>query len=273
MKPCVIMYDVDPHIAELYDQTETTAADVDLIRALVGGRGPLRILEPFCGTGRILIPMALDGHALVGLDRARGMLDRARAKIGRLPEDAQRRVSLLEADVTRESWPRRPPFDVVILGGNCLYELATPEEQAGCIRSAMASLKAGGYVYVDNDHMEGDLDEAWRRPGVRRGFPSGTCADGTRVESTLETVWYDAPRRLIRLRRRTQVTLPDGRLIEKEYVQQKHPVSAAEVRAWLTTCGFAIEREIGDRAGTPYGATSERAIFWARKGRKSINGS
>jgi SAM-dependent methyltransferase len=259
------MYDADPHIAEIYDRTETAAADVDLIRALVGGRRPLRILEPFCGTGRILIPLALDGHALVGLDRARGMLDRAQAKIGRLPEDVQRRISLLEADVTREPWPRQPPFDLVILGGNCLYELATPEEQAGCIRSAAASLQAGGYVYVDNDHMEGDLDEAWRRPGVRRGFPSGTCADGTQVESSIETVWYDAPRRLVRLRRRTRVMSPGGTTIEKEYVQQKHPVSTGEVRAWLTTGGFVVERAVGDRAGTPYDATSERAIFWARK--------
>ena len=263
--PATIMYDAEPHIAEIYDQTETMTADVDLIRALVGGRGPLRILEPFCGTGRILIPLALDGHELVGLDRARGMLDRAQAKIGRLSEGVQRRIALLETDVTRAPWP--PGFDLVILGGNCFYELATPEEQAGCIRSAAVSLKARGYVYVDNDHMEGDLDEAWRRPGVSRGFPSGTCADGTLVESTMETVWYDAPRRLVQLRRSTRVTLPDGRLVEKGYVQQKHPVSTCEVRTWLATYGFAVDQLYGDRAGTPYDATSERAIFWARKGR------
>ncbi len=261
-----MMYDADPHIAEIYDQTETTTADVDLIRALIGRRGPLRILEPFCGTGRILIPLALDSHELVGLDQARGMLDRAQAKIGRLPEDVQRRISLLEADVTREPWPRRPPFDLVILGGNCLYELATPEEQAGCIRSAAASLKAGGYVYVDNDHMEGDLDAAWRRPGASRSFPSGACADGTLVESTMETVWYDAPRRLVKLRRRTRVTLPDGTMVERKYVQQKHPVSTIEVRTWLATYGFTVEQVYGDRAGTSYGETSERAIFWARRG-------
>ncbi len=260
-----MMYDADPHIAELYDQIETTVADVDLIRALIGGRGPLRILEPFCGTGRILIPLALDGHTLAGLDRAKGMLDRAQAKIERLPESVQRRISLLEADVTREPWPRRPPFDLVVLGGNCFYELATPEEQAGCIRSAAASLKTGGYVYVDNDHMEGDLDEAWRRPGVSQGFPSGTCTDGTLVESTMETVWYDAPRRLVGLRRRTRVTLPDGRIVEKEHVQQKHPVNSGEVRTWLAAYGFAVKQLYGDRMGTPYGATSARAIFWARK--------
>jgi len=51
------MYDVEPHIAEIYDQIETHTDDVELIRRLLGGRGPLRILEPFCGTGRIRISM------------------------------------------------------------------------------------------------------------------------------------------------------------------------------------------------------------------------
>ena len=53
------MYDIEPHIAEIYDQVEIYHDDVELIRKLIGGRGPLRILEPFCGTGRILIPLAV----------------------------------------------------------------------------------------------------------------------------------------------------------------------------------------------------------------------
>jgi len=57
-------YDIEPHIAEIYDQVETYTDDLYLIRRLIGGRVPLRILEPFCGTGRILIPLALDGHTL-----------------------------------------------------------------------------------------------------------------------------------------------------------------------------------------------------------------
>ena len=51
------MYDVDAHVAEIYDQLETKTADVDLIRRLVGPGNRLRILEPFCGTGRVLIPL------------------------------------------------------------------------------------------------------------------------------------------------------------------------------------------------------------------------
>jgi len=257
------MYDIESHIAEVYDQSETYTDDVELIRNLIGERGHLRILEPFCGTGRILIPLALDGHDLVGLDQAKGMLARAWAKVRQLPWEVQRRITLAEADVTREEWPKG--FDLVILGGNCFYELATPQEQEGCIIFAAASLNPGGHVYVDNNHMEGDLDESWQKSGVSTGFPSGTCADGTYVESSIETIWWDARRRLVRFRRCTKVTLPDGSIIKKEYVQQKHPVSAVEVQTWLEAHGFVIGRLYGDRAGSPYAETSSRAIFWAKK--------
>ena len=256
-------YDVDDYIAEIYDQTETQKEDVRLLRELIGESAKLRILEPFCGNGRILIPLAQDGHELVGMDKSKPMLDSARKKIERLPDDVRRRIRLMEADVTRDEWPTG--FDLVILGGNCLYELATSEEQESCIRSASRSLVPGGYLYLDNNHMEGALDESWRHPGAREGFPTGICDDGTRIESTTETIWYDASARLVRFRRSTRVALPGGRIVEKEYVQQKHPVSTIEVQAWLNTHGFVIEQLYGDRAGNPYTETSERAIFWARK--------
>jgi len=257
------MYDIEPHLAEIYDQNETYTDDVELIRNLIGGCEHLRILEPFCGTGRILIPLALDAHDLVGLDQAIGMLDRARTKIRQLPEEVQRRITLTKADVTSEKWPEG--FDLVILGGNCIYELATAQEQERCIISAAASLNSGGHVYVDNNHMEGNLDKSWQKSGVSKGFPTGTCSDGTHVESNCKTIWWDAPHRLVRFRRCTKVTLPDGSTLKKGYVQQKHPASAIEVQTWLEPHGFVVERMYGDRAGNPYTETSSRAIFWARK--------
>lgn len=257
------MYDIEPHIAEIYDNQETYTDDVELIRNLMGDCGPLSILEPFCGTGRIFIPLALDGHDIVGLDQAKRMLERASIKIKQLPEEVQRRITLIEADVTSEEWPKN--FDLVILGGNCLYELATPEEQERCIIQAATSLKAGGHVYVDNNHMEGELDISWQRSGVSNAFPTGRCSDGTDIESRWEAIWWDAPNRLVRFRRCTKVTFTDGKNIQKEYVQQKHPVSTIEVQTWLETHGFIIERMYGNRAGNPYSEISNRAIFWAVK--------
>ncbi len=259
-----MLYDLDAHVAELYDQLITDTEDIALIRQLIGPRKGLRILEPFCGTGRVLIPLALDGHTVVGMDRALGMLSRARAKVGTLPPEVQERITLLHRDVLQATWPA--DFDLVILGGNCLYELATPEEQARVIASAANALRPGGHLFVDNDHMEGDLERTWYDPLTReRVFPTGECADGTRLESRWQVIWYDPPRRLIRLLRQTRISRPDGSIVEREYIQQKHPVSATEVADWLVDQGVTIEHMLGDYEGHPYTNAAPRAIFWARK--------
>jgi SAM-dependent methyltransferase len=256
-------YDVDEHIAELYDRLEADNDDVALIRRLIEPRRPIRILEPFCGTGRILLPLVLDGHRGFGLDAARGMLSRARSKVRQLPLRAQQRIQLRRMDVVSEDWPKG--FDLVILGNNCFFELATAEEQEGCIRKAAESLQPGGGVYIDNDHMEGELDLSWQETEPALAFPSGLCSDGTYLESAMQTVWFDAQERLALLRRSTRVVFPDGNSIEREYLQQKHPVSAQEVKTWLLAHGFMIEKIFGDHHGSPFEGDSTRAIFWARK--------
>ncbi len=257
-------YDIDPHVAEIYDQIETGTEDVAFILRLAADLGPLKVLEPFCGTGRVVLPLAQAGHSVTGLDSSAAMLGRARLKARRLPDDVQGRVTLVETDATcGENWPAG--FHLVILGGNGLYELATPEEQEGCIAAAAASLDPGGHVYLDSDHMEGLLDASWRQTGVVRGALTGTCADGTYVENWLETTWYDAARRLVRFRRRFYITLPAGQGIERTFEQQKHPVSRAEVQTWLEQHGFTVEGLYGDRRGGPYLESGTRMIFWARK--------
>jgi SAM-dependent methyltransferase len=256
-------YDADFHVAEIYDQSETELDDVDFIRKLIGKSGPLKILEPFCGTGRILIPLALDGHIVHGMDQSRGMLERAQQKVQNLAPDAQKRVSLSHADVLCEAWPC--DFDLVILGCNCFYELATSDEQAKCIVQAFQSLKPGGQLFLDSDHMEGELAASWQDIGIVQPSLCGKCSDGTLVESTREAVWFDAPGRLARFRRRTRVTLPDGNTIEQEYIQQKHPVSQREVQDWLENYGFAIDDIYGNHDGVAYTDLSPRAIFWARR--------
>jgi hypothetical protein len=143
--------------------------------------------------------------------------------------------------------------------------LATSKEQERCIAFAAKSLKSGGYVYVDNNHMEGGLDESWQEQGAVKQTLTGTCLDGTRVEGTTETIWCDVPGRLARFRRRIMITLPDGEIVKAEYVQQKHPVSTVEVQTWLERHCFIVEHLYGDRAGNPYTEMSKRAIFWAKK--------
>jgi len=257
-------YDVDPHVAEIYDQVETGLDDVTLLRRLIG-QGKRRIFEPFFGTGRIAIPLAEDGHDIVGMERAEPMLDRARRMMERRPEEVRERIRMSRGDVLETPWPEG--FDLVLLGGNCFYELHDLAEQERCIALASCSLRPGGFVYVDNDHMEGDLDPAWRRPPgkPRRAFPSGICADKTKVDGTTETLEYDVAGRTVRYRRTATVLSPDGGVTRYVWEEVCHPPGTVEVKGWLESHGFEIERHFGDRRGSPYRDDSPRSIFWARK--------
>ena len=159
------MYDaIDRYIAEIYDRTETQRDDVTLIKSLVGDK-PARILEPFCGHGRILIPLAKAGHEIVGLDLSDQLLRSLDGRLQELPAEARARASFRKADVIADDWPTG--FDVVVLGANCFYELATPQEQEHCIQAAATALVPGGYLYLDNNHMEGELDASWQEMGVQ----------------------------------------------------------------------------------------------------------
>lgn len=256
-------YDVDDYIPEIYDQTETQREDVSLLRKLIGKSVRLKILEPFCGNGRILIPLAEDGHDLVGIDKSQPMLTSAKQKIQKLPQTVQERITLLQADVTIEPWPIG--FDLIILGANCFYELASAKMQEHCIGAARHSLKNGGHLYLDNNHMEGALDPSWCEDGVHENrFPTGTCSDGTQVKGTTEVVWFDIPQRLVHIRRTVEIKTLDGKIRQKVWIQQKHPPSTAEMSAWLEKHGFTIEKLWGDRKQSPYTDGSGRAIFWAR---------
>jgi SAM-dependent methyltransferase len=258
------MYDaIGGYITEIYDRAETQHDDVVLVKSLIGDKH-VSILEPFCGHGRILIPLAEAGHEVFGLDLSDMLLESLRARLRRLPDRVQARVSSRKSDVIRDQWPTG--FDVVILGGNCFYELATPEEQEHCIEGAAGALVPGGHLYLDNDHMEGSLDPSWYRSGVQKSaFPTGVCADGTRIQGTSETIWYDPTQRLARFRRTVTIQTPDGRVQKREWVQQKHPPSTQEMLAWLRRHGFVVEELWGNRHREPYTSSSPRAVFWARK--------
>ena len=127
---------------------------------------------------------------VVGMDLSQVFLQHLQERLEALSPEVRRRVTFRRADVIEDEWPNG--FDVVLLAANCLYELATAQEQEHCIKCAAEALVPGGHLYLDNDHMEGELDPSWCRSGIRQNvFPTGICADGTRVWDSSEVIWYD----------------------------------------------------------------------------------
>ncbi|MBU0493990.1 MAG: class I SAM-dependent methyltransferase [Chloroflexi bacterium] len=255
----------DPLLAELYDREETYTDDVALIRkliALIGDAGSLNtIVEPFSGTGRILVPLAQDGHHVTGIEMAPAMNARAAAKVAALGDEVQARVALKTQDVLDGDWGAG--YDLVILGGNAFYELPSAEAQERCIRLAHEALAPGGHLFVDNNDYKGD----WGRLafGKEHVVLEGTGADGTYGRYALTSLRFDEDFGVLHLKRTWLTRTPAGVEQTIEYVGRKHPVSAGEVEGWLRAHGFSVVQMFGDRQGNPYTPPSERAIFWARK--------
>ena len=152
-------YEIESHIPEVYDQEETQTHDVKFIKKLLQNTNCSRILEFFCGTGRILLPLAEEGYEMVGIDSSAGMLKRLREKLHKLPQSIQDRANIIQSDLRTYDWSEG--FDAVLLAGNCLYELAGATEQQEIVKKAAESLKPQGFLFVDNDNMEGELAESW----------------------------------------------------------------------------------------------------------------
>ena len=170
---------------------------------------------------------------------------------------------MIQTDVLSQEWPGE--FDLVILGSNCLYELASPEQQETCINKARHSLKSQGNLYLDNNHMEGNLAPNWYQSRIdESAFPTGKCSNGTLVKGRIETIWYNINMRLVRLHRTVEITSSDGKFFHKEWIEQKHPPSTIEMKAWLKKHNFSILNLWGGRDKSPYTDKSERAVFWAK---------
>src|SRR5580693_1158645 len=58
---------------------------------------PARVLDVGGGAGHQSFPLAQAGYDVTLLDSSPAMLDKARQRVARLPAEAQRRVTLLEA--------------------------------------------------------------------------------------------------------------------------------------------------------------------------------
>jgi SAM-dependent methyltransferase len=129
----------------LYKDRKDVEFYVDLCRAAEG-----EVLELGCGTGRILIPAAEAGCTITGLDQSTFMLERCRAKLKMLPPAAQKRVTLVEADMTNFSLGRS--FALATVPFRPFQHLVSVEEQLSFLACVRRHLAPGGKLALDVFH-------------------------------------------------------------------------------------------------------------------------
>lgn len=110
-------------------------------REAAAAGGPL--LELACGTGRLTVPIAADGHDVIGLDASASMLATARAKA----VSAGLRIMFIEGDMRQFDLGRR--FALIILSCNSLGHMTTPDALLDCLRSISRHLTHRGRFVFD----------------------------------------------------------------------------------------------------------------------------
>jgi len=213
-----------------------------------------RILELGCGTGRISVPLARAGVALVGVDRSASMLARAARRVEALPRKRRgkgRQVRLLRADI--RALPFRPArFDAVLAPYGILQSLVRDADLNATLASVARVLKPGGLFGLD---LVPDVPN-WREYRNKVQM-KGRTAGGAHL-TLIESVRHARRRRLTifeqayRERRGRTVT-------EHRFDLTFRTLPIPQMTKRLTRAGFSIEAVLGDYQGK---AWDERADVW-----------
>jgi SAM-dependent methyltransferase len=136
---------------------------------------PAAVLDVGGGAGHQSFPLAQAGYDVTVLDPSPAMLDKARLRLARLPAQAQRRVTLVQADgqdAVEAVKGRR--FDAVLCHGVLGY-LEQPEPLVSQLCRCAA---VGGVVSI----MTGNANAAAVRPALERRWDDALVAFDARTE-------------------------------------------------------------------------------------------
>lgn len=136
---------------------------------------PASVLDVGGGAGHQSFPLARAGYDVTLLDSSPAMLDKARLRLGQLPDEARRRVTLVEADgENAEEAVRGRRFAAVLCHGVLGY-LERPEPMVDQLCRCAA---AGGLVSI----MTGNAKAAAVRPAMERRWDDALASFDSRTE-------------------------------------------------------------------------------------------
>jgi len=249
--------------AVLYDyEYRRRRSDVAFYRQLarreVGGSG--RILELGCGTGRLTLPLARDGHAITALDGSEAMLARLRARLARAPRAVRDRVTVLKRDLRDFTIPERTQFPLAIAAFNVVEHLYTRVELAAFLSAVRRRLTPGGALAFDVQLP----DLGWlQRDPHRRWARTRFTHPGTG-----ERLWYstnhdyDPIAQIALIRIYYEPVDSDGEPRVVQLSQRKY--FPAELEGLLASCGYSVSERWGDFSGGPLGPGAQSQVILAR---------
>jgi SAM-dependent methyltransferase len=249
------------HIAELYaiDFGEVLE-DVDFYRSFAQHtRGP--IVEFMCGTGRVCVPLAADGHTVVGVDTSDEML-----AIAQRTRDANQidNLTLHHGDV--RTWQSDTKFGLAIVALNSFMHLTDINDQIQALTNIHRSLQPGGYLVLDLFHPDMRALPDYKGDVVldkRFALPDG------RVVHKFVSQWSDIAQQLIHVVFMYDISDAVNGIQRKSASFAMRYFWRYEIEHLLARTGFTLQHCYGSYELDSFGSESEQMLIVAKRNSKS----
>lgn len=223
-----------------------------------------RTLELACGTGMVLVPIAVSGYEITGLDLSPYMLRKCQEKLDRQPKDVQKRVKLVQGNMT--GFATGETYSLVIIPFRSFQHLMTIDEQKDCLNCVKQHLSPHGKLIIDIFHPRPDrLVPNPKYTNELEDLPETELPDGRKLRRTNMTAGFHRDQQYNDIEIIYYITHPDGR---KERLVQSFPMRyfyKYEMEHLLALCGFRVADLFGDFDRSVFSNDSPEMIFIAEK--------
>lgn len=269
LHPSLIYYDGDypsrlfSKYPENFDETvelQGLKYDVEKYQQLAKQYGT-SVLELCCGTGRVAIPLAMDGNLVTAVDFSGELLKQLKIKLESQETEISARIELVKQDVTILGLKKKN-FDLVICAFNSLLCITDFDKQQQTLFKAAEHLRKGGLLALDlmNPLTLNLNGQASPQPFFTRKNPhtgnmyTRFAAAGKMTTDQKQKLygWYDEIEK-------------NGTVKRQWYEMYWRPVFRFELQLMLEKAGFAIDKIYGGHRNEPLIETSAKMFVQAVK--------
>jgi len=257
-------YEDHEFVADFYDAmyTNPVRQDIDFFvdySRKAGGK----TLELGCGTGRVLIPTALAGCEITGLDLSPYMIKKCREKINRLPREVRKNVLIIQGNMTNFSTGEE--YALITIPFRPFQHLIAVDEQKACLNSISKHLSIKGKLVFDVYHPFLPRVPEPKFFMEMEVTPPFKLTDGRVIKRTNRTAAFHRAEQYNDIEFIFYIKYPDGK---EERLVQTFPMRyyyRYEIEHLLSLCGFKIVELFGNYDKSKFSNDSPEMIFVAEK--------
>ena len=234
--------------ADIYDGMNTQLGDLEFYKKWMPKNKNANILELCCGTGRLTIPLAKEGHIITGLDFTSSMLDKAKTKAAK--EELQ--ITFVQGDMRDFLLPEK--YDLIFIPFNSIHHLYSNEDIFKAFGSVKRHLKDGGRFILDC--FNPNIQYVVEAEKEQKQIAEYTTEDGREIVIK-QTMNYESASQINRI---TWHYFINGSFDSTQNLDMRlfYP---QELNSYLERSGFTIIHKFGSFEEEPFDDGSEKQIF------------